>query len=123
MKRMETQARRAYPSPPDNRRLVPMSRSDAIYLVLPFVVAFALGFAFVTVYRRRGGSSRPWWGDPWLWLALCAVSVVLGVLVWPGLFGGVFLFLPFVWIRRPSRTPRMDPRSNGHTGSEGHGPG
>lgn len=95
-----------------------MSGTDVAYLVLPFAVAFALGFVFVTVYRRGGRRWRPWWGDPWLWLALCAVSVVLGVLVWPWLFGGVFVFLPFVWFRRPKGGPDVDPRTNGHSAAE-----
>lgn len=56
---------------------------------------------------------RPWWGNPWLWVAVCAVFVVLGVVVWPGLFGGTFLFLPFIWVGRPRRP--ADPRSNGHS--------
>jgi hypothetical protein len=60
--------------------------------------------------RRR---IRSWWGSPWLWLFLCAVFLVLGVWVWPYLFGGVFVFLPFVWVSRPRGDP-MDPRTNGH---------
>jgi hypothetical protein len=40
--------------------------------------------------------------------------VILGIFVWPGLFGGVVLFLPFAWISRP-RSPDVDPRSNGHS--------
>ena len=39
--------------------------------------------------------------------------------VWPGLFGGAFIVLPFVWIRRPRREPRMDPRTNGHARRDG----
>ena len=42
------------------------------------------------------------------------VSVVLGIFVWPGLFGGTFLFLPFIWVWRPRRGRDVDPRSNGH---------
>ena len=45
----------------------------------------------------------PWWGNPWLWLGVAALSVLLGIVVWPGLFGGTFLLLPFGWIRRPRR--------------------
>jgi hypothetical protein len=41
-------------------------------------------------------------------------SVVLGIFVWPGLFGGTFLFLPFIWVWRPRRGREGDPRSNGH---------
>jgi hypothetical protein len=59
--------------------------------------------------------SRPWWGSPWTWVAVCVVFAVLGLVVWPGLFGGTFLLLPLVWIRRPRGEGRMDPRTNGHT--------
>jgi len=59
--------------------------------------------------------SRPWWGNPWLWVGVCLVFAVLGLVVWPGLFGGTFLLLPFIWIRRPRREAGMDPRTNGHT--------
>ena len=44
--------------------------------------------------------------------------VVLGLVVWPGLLGGIFLFVPFVWLSRP-RAPVVDPRSNGHARREG----
>jgi hypothetical protein len=46
---------------------------------------------------------RPWWGNPWLWLGVAALSVVLGIYVWPGLFGGTFLVIPFIWVLRPRR--------------------
>lgn len=51
---------------------------------------------------------RPWWGNPWLWLGIAAVSVILGIYVWPGLFGGTILLVPFVWVRRP-RPPKDGP--------------
>jgi hypothetical protein len=41
------------------------------------------------------------------------VFVILGIFVWPGLFGGTFLFLPFIWVWRPRRRD-VDPRTNGH---------
>jgi len=34
------------------------------------------------------------------------------------LLGGVFLFVPFVWLSR-SQPPAVDPRSNGHAKREG----
>jgi hypothetical protein len=34
--------------------------------------------------------------------------------VWPGLFGGTFFFLPFIWVWRPRRGRDLDPRTNGH---------
>jgi hypothetical protein len=109
-----------------------------IYAILPFVTIVALGAGFLVVFRQRAAArralpppmqaaatrrpraptaagTRPWWGNPWLWVGLCAVSILLGLLVWPGLFGGVVFVIPFVWIGRPRREPRMDPRTNGHT--------
>jgi hypothetical protein len=111
-----------------------------IYAALPFITIAALGAGFLVVFRQRAAArrlareqgpmhaaitgsrrretslpGRPWWGNPLLWVAVCAVSLVLGFVVWRGLFGGVFIVLPFVWIWRPRREPRMDPRTNGHT--------
>jgi len=107
----------------------------SIYAILPFITIAALGLGFLVVFRQRaaarralppapaaapppsrgGAPDRPWWGNPWLWVSVCAVSIVLGLFVWPGLFGGVVFVLPFVWIGRPRHEPRMDPRTNGHT--------
>jgi hypothetical protein len=39
------------------------------------------------------------------WLAVPAVFVVLGLIVFPRLFGFAFLFIPFIWIARPRRHP------------------
>jgi hypothetical protein len=107
-----------------------------IYAVLPFVTMAALTFGLVVVFRQRAAArraadtaspefpsrgiattsaKRPWWGNPWLWLAVCTVFVLLGVFVWPWLFSGVIVVLPFVWIRRPHREPTVDPRTNGHS--------
>ena len=110
-----------------------------VLLVLPFVVSIALGLGFLLVFRERAAardvlrrraqlaepdlatplrdpqpSERPWWGNPWLWVLVSLASVVLGIFVWPGLFGGAFLFLPFIWVWRPRRGREGDPRSNGH---------
>ena len=72
----------------------------------------------VTPPRDPGQQQRPWWANPWLWVGFSAVSVVLGFVLWRGLLGGVFLFVPFVWLSR-SKTPAVDPRSNGHAKREG----
>ncbi len=115
-----------------------MEASDVL-LVLPFVVSIALGLGFLLVFRERAAArdvlrrraqlaepdlatplrdpqlpERPWWGNPWLWVLVSLASVVLGIFVWPGLFGGAFLFLPFIWVWRPRRGRDADPRSNGH---------
>jgi hypothetical protein len=110
----------------------------SIYAVLPFVTILALGAGFWVVFRQRAAArralpapmhaavvraprvarpevDRPWWTNPWIWVAVCAVSILLGLFVWPGLFGGMVFVLPFVWVGRPRRSPRMDPRTNGHT--------
>ena len=112
---------------------------DLILIALPFIVAIALGVGFLLVFRERAAMTealrrrgrlaepdlttplrdpkprpRPWWGSPWLWLGVSAAFLVLGLYVWPGLFGGTFLFLPFIWVWRPRRGRDVDPRANGH---------
>lgn len=112
---------------------------ELVLVALPFVVAFALGVGFLLVFRERAAMNeairrrarlaepdlatplrdprpapRPWWGNPWLWVGVSAVFLVLGLYVWPGLFGGTFLFLPFIWVWRPRRGREVDPRTNGH---------
>lgn len=121
-----------------------MSRSDLVFVVFLFVVLGLFSVGVAVLIRRRWRidraavrratrlvepdivtpprdplpPGRPWWGNPWLWVSVSAASVLLGLFVWRGLFGGVFLFLPFVWVSRP-RTPTMDPRTNGHAKREG----
>jgi hypothetical protein len=111
---------------------------DLILVALPFIVAITLGVGFLLVFRERAAldtmrrraqlaepdlatplrdpkpAERPWWGNPWLWLAVGVVFVLLGLYVWPGLFGGTFFFLPFIWVWRPRRGRDVDPRTNGH---------
>ncbi len=98
-----------------------------IYAVLPFVTMVVLAFGLYVVFRQRHLARqarsasepppppRPWWANPVLWIGVCLVSIVLGVLWWPGLFGITLILIPFVWIRRPRREPPLDPRSNGHS--------
>ncbi len=73
--------------------------------MLPIAAAAVLGAGLISTMRRHTPGGRPWWGNPWLWVGVCGISLVLGLLVWPGLFGGVFVFLPFVWIRTSRRRP------------------
>jgi hypothetical protein len=117
---------------------------DLLYVVLPFVTLALLSFGVVYLYRRRWRMDRaavrraarmvepdivtpprdprppprPWWGSPRLWVAVSVVFVLLGIFVWPVLFGGVFLLVPFIWLSRPQAST-MDPRSNGHAKREG----
>jgi len=122
-----------------------VDRGDLLYVVLPFTVLAALSIGSVLILRRRWrmdraamrraarlvepdiltpprdarpAASHPRWTNPWLWAGVSAASVVLGFLVWPGFFGGVFLFIPFLWVSR-SKPPAMDPRTNGHAKREG----
>ena len=121
-----------------------MDRGDLVFVVLPFVALALFSIGFVMLFRRRwrmdraalrraarlvepdivtpprdrAEQRRPWWGSPWIWVGVSAVSVVLGLLVWRGLLGGVFLFIPFVWLSR-SKAPTVDPRSNGHAKRDG----
>ena len=96
---------------------VAASEPLSVYAILPFITIAALGLGFLVVFRQRaaarralppaavsaprpsraGAPDRPWWGNPWLWVGVCAVSIVLGLFVWPG------------------HEPRVDPRTNGHT--------
>jgi hypothetical protein len=115
-----------------------------VFVAAPFVAILALSAASVFLIRRRWlmdratvrratrlvepdiatppldarPSPRPWWGRPWFWIGGSAVFVVLGLVVWEGLLGGIFLFVPFVWLSRP-KAPTVDPRSNGHAKREG----
>lgn len=121
-----------------------MDRGDLLFVVLPFTALALFSVGFVVLLRRRwrmdraamrraarlvepdiitpprdpAQRRRPWWGNPWLWVGISAGSVVLGLVVWWGLFGGVVLFVPFMWLSR-SKTPTVDPRSNGHAKREG----
>jgi hypothetical protein len=91
---------------------------SVVSLFVPLVVAIVAAVAVLSLATRGVAATgrRPWWGNPWLWLGVSALSVALGLFVWPGLFGGFFLFLPFVWIRAPRRAG--DARGNGN-GSPG----
>jgi hypothetical protein len=120
-----------------------VDRADLVFVVLPFVALALFSIGFVALFRRRwrmdraavrgaarlsepdivtpprnpGPQRRPWWMNPWLWVGISSASVVLSLVVWRGLLGGVFLFVPFVWLSRP-KAPAVDPRSNGHAKRE-----
>jgi hypothetical protein len=121
-----------------------VDRQDLLFVVLPFVALALFSVGLVLLFRRRWHvdraamrraarlvepdivtpprdptpQGRPWWGNPWLWVGVSAGFAVLGLLLWRPLLGGVFLFVPFVWISR-QKAPAVDPRSNGHAKREG----
>jgi hypothetical protein len=120
-----------------------VSGQDLLFAALPLLVLIALvaGFTITTRLRRpraprrvlvepggavpsrpvppRSEPEDPWWANPWLWIGVAGVSVVLGIFVWPGFFGGAVLVVPLVIVSRPRREPEMDPRSNGHARRDG----
>lgn len=78
-----------------------------LLLILAGFAVVAVGFALaVRLGHRYGGDvdlvrgrrNKPWWGHPGLWLLVSAAFVLVGLFVFPKLFGFTFLFLPFVWI-------------------------
>ena len=103
-----------------------------VYAILPFLTMAVLIVGFVVVFRQRSKTRRslgagragvspprPWWLQPWVWLATVLVAVVLGTFVWPGLFALALVAVPVAWRGRPRRTPTVDPRTNGHAHRDG----
>jgi hypothetical protein len=121
-----------------------VDRRELLFVVLPLVVLALISAGFVMVFRRGWrmdrsafrrstrivepdlvtpprdppAPKRPWWGNPWLWVGMSTLFVILGLVLWLGFFGGVLLFVPFVWVSRP-KAPTVDPRSNGHAKRDG----
>jgi hypothetical protein len=102
--------------------LIPVAIILAVVAVLMFLGASREAVALEEDYEGDAVMAReperPWWGTPLFWLAVSAVFVLLGLFVWPQLFGGVFLFLPFIWIgggkssrRRARRSTQRRPAS------------
>ena len=48
-----------------------------------------------------GSPTRPWWGNPLVWLAVSAVFVLVGVFLAPRFLPGVVVFIPFLWLAKP----------------------
>jgi uncharacterized membrane protein YraQ (UPF0718 family) len=104
-----------------------------VYAILPFLTMAVLTVGFIVVFRQRAKTRRalgtarapsitpspPWWLQPWVWIAIVLVAVVLGTLVWPGFYALVLVVVPIAWRRRPGRMPTVDPRTNGHEHRDG----
>lgn len=87
-----------------------------LLILLPFA---ALAGVTVLLLRRSDVRSdvrvvRPWFGQPAYWLVLTAIFLVVGLFVAPRILGGVFLFLPFIWMRgsRPRPARKARPQDN-----------
>jgi hypothetical protein len=98
--------------------LVPVAILLAIFAVLMILGASREAVALEEDYEGDAVMAReperPWWGNPLFWLAFSAVFVLLGLFVWPQLFGGVFLFLPFIWIGGGKSSRRRRARGSAH---------
>lgn len=76
-----------------------------------FVLVVVLLITALTISSRFGGTinlaadepHRPWWGNPVVWLVVGSAFTVVGLFVFPKLFGFAFLFLPFIWVGRFGR--------------------
>jgi len=81
--------------------------STLLLILVPFALV-VLGAVAVLVFTGRlaeqhaaqipGRGRRPWWGNPLLWVGVCAAFALVGLVVAPRLFGVAFLLLPFIWI-------------------------
>jgi hypothetical protein len=82
----------------DGRTLLLILAGFAV-VVVALVLAVRLGHRFGgDVDLVRGRRMRPWWGHPGTWIAASAAFFLLGVFVFPKLFGFTFIFLPFLWV-------------------------
>ena len=89
--------------------------STLTLILIPAAIFVAIVAGFVA-FRNRGTRDleRPWWGSPVVWVAGSIAFVLLGVFVFPRLFGFTILFLPFVLARsfrrrRPEDHERREP--------------
>jgi hypothetical protein len=85
-------------------------------LILVPAAIFVAVVAAVVASRDRGirDPARPWYSSPVAWVAGSLAFVLLGVFVFPRLFGFTILFLPFLLARsfgrrRPEDHERREP--------------
>lgn len=106
-----------------------------VYAILPFLTMAVLTVGFIVVFRQRAKTRRAataprtrpapaspwraWWLQPWVWIAIVVAALMLGTLVWPGLYALVLVVVPLAWRGRTHRGPAVDPRSNGHAHRDG----
>jgi hypothetical protein len=88
-----------------------VSVSTLALILIPAVVFVAVAVGLIAL-RNRGvrDPQRPWWGSPAVWIAASAAFVLVGVFVFPRLFGFTILFLPFVLARSFGRRRSEDER-------------
>ena len=81
--------------------------SPALIAVVITALAVVVGAAVFGRSASRGvptsGAARPWWGALGPWAAASVAFLLLGVYVFPRLFGFVVLLLPLIWMRRGNR--------------------
>jgi hypothetical protein len=89
---------------------------STLTLILIPAAIFVAVVAGVVAFSDRGtrDPQRPWWGSPVVWVAGSIAFVLLGVFVFPRLFGFTILFLPFLLARsfgrrRPEDHERREP--------------
>jgi hypothetical protein len=85
-------------------------------LILAPAAIFIAIAAIIVAFRNRwiGDPERPWYSSPVAWVAGSLAFVLLGVFVFPRLFGFTILFLPFLLARsfgrrRPEDQERREP--------------
>jgi hypothetical protein len=85
--------------------------STLALILIPAAIFVAL-VAGVVALRDRGmrDPARPWWGSPAVWIAGSIAFVLVGVFVFPRLFGFTILFLPFFLARSFGRRRPEDER-------------
>jgi hypothetical protein len=79
-----------------------------LFIAAGFGLVVAVLITALTISSRFGGTinlaaeqpHRPWWGNPVVWLLVGAAFTVVGLFVFPKIFGFAFLFLPLIWISR-----------------------